>query len=102
MGKFRVLSSQSCRFIKNANSRHNFGKQGAPRYADVVFGLQIHPKPLFHFEKQAQAQSGICRDGAVAIHNVADAARRHVNIRSLLPAVMCMGFINSSSKISPG
>ena len=51
----------------------------------VVLGLQVEPEPGLHREEHAESQCGVGGDGAVAVHDLADAARRHVDVGRQLP-----------------
>jgi len=48
---------------------------------DVVLGLQVQPEPGLHAEEQPEPQRGVRGDGALAIDQFADPARRDVDVR---------------------
>jgi hypothetical protein len=62
---------------------------------EVVSRLQTHPECLGSAEIPGEAQSGVCGDTALTMHNLVDApGRRYCDNSS--------GSRNSRSKISPG
>ena len=63
--------------FKNANPSRFFISQGTRRHPHVVLGLQVHPEPWLHAEKQAQPHRS---DRAIPIDQVADAAGQHVKV----------------------
>lgn len=66
---------ESCiRRLKYPNPGRDFLGQSARRHPHVVLGLQIHPEPWRHVEKQAEPQSRIRSDRSVAIDQITDAA----------------------------
>ena len=79
-----VLSSCGC--LKNADPRRELGSQFPIGDAHVVLGLQVQREPRLHAEKHAEPKRSVSRDGPLAIHQLADTAPRHVDVRRQLAA----------------
>jgi len=58
----------------------HLGADGALRNAQVVVGLKPHPDFGRHAKIFAETESGVGSDGALAIDDGADTARRHDDV----------------------
>jgi hypothetical protein len=54
------------------------------RHANIVRALQIEPELRAHTEPVAEPQRGVAGDGALALHDLVDAVRRHPQLAGKL------------------
>src|SRR5437899_2348957 len=74
----RPLLSLSCRATSHA--RLSLRPDVAPCYFQFVIGLQIEPDLRRDAEILAEAQRGVGSDGALAVYDLADTVRWHIEI----------------------
>jgi hypothetical protein len=67
------------------------GSQFSIRHPNVVLGLQVQPEPGLHVEEHPEPKRGVCRDGALAVHQFADPAGRDVDVRRELASADAHG-----------
>ncbi|NYI93196.1 hypothetical protein HNR02_006571 [Amycolatopsis endophytica] len=57
----------------------DFRADPVPRPLQVVPGLEAHPELVGRAEEPGQPQRGVRGDGALAVHDLVDPARRYVD-----------------------
>ena len=89
--------------LKDTDPRRELRPEFPVRDSNVVIGLQVQPEPWLHAEEQPEPKRGVRRDWALAIDQLADPLLGETSMSAASwRALMPMGFINSSSRISPG
>jgi len=79
------------RRLKDANPRRKLGTQFPICNSDVVLGLEVQPEPGLHAEEQSESKRGVRGDGALAIDQLADPARRNIDVRRKLASADAHG-----------
>lgn len=87
---------------KDADPWRELGSEFPVRDSDVVLGLQVQPEPGLHAEEQPEPNRGVRGDGALATCQLADPLGETSMSAASWRALIPMGFMKSSSRISPG
>ena len=77
------VARSACGRLKDADPWSKLDSQFPIDDTHVVFGLQVQPEPRLHAEEDSEPKRGVRRDGPLAIHQLADAAWRNVDVRRL-------------------